>query len=145
MPCHVNLPPWFAASSPPRTYFRFGRYRNPCHPHPLPRASRVSAHQGKVSRLTLAHLRSPMLTHRHSLSLTVTHLSLPDQSPHFLRVHFWPLASAAEMGSHDGVVPGQHRTRRETYSKYNDRTPPFLFPRLIFSFRNLSLTVCGRL
>src|SRR5256885_2173132 len=73
-------------------------------PHPLARASWVSPHQGrvsppqgKVSRLTLAPPRSPMLTDRH---LTLTHLRPLDQSPHLLRVHFWPLASAAEMGSH---------------------------------------------
>jgi hypothetical protein len=71
-------------------------------PHPLARASCVSPHLGSVSRLTLAHRPS----------LTLTHLRPLDQSTHLLRVYFWCLASAAEMGSHDGVVPGLRRRRR---------------------------------
>ena len=49
--------------------------------------------------------------HAHQPSLILTHLYPFDQSPHLLRVHFWPLASAAEMGSHDGVIPRRHSTR----------------------------------
>jgi hypothetical protein len=29
-----------------------------------------------------------------------------------LRVHFWPLASEAEMGSYDGIAPRLRRWRR---------------------------------
>ena len=47
----------------------------------------------------------PSLTLARRSSLTLTHLRPLDQSPHLLRVHFWPLASAAEMGSHGGVAP----------------------------------------
>jgi hypothetical protein len=45
-----------------RTYFRFGRYKNPRRPHPPPRASRVSHHPPQVSGLTLTHPCSPTLT-----------------------------------------------------------------------------------
>jgi hypothetical protein len=80
---------------------RFGPYKSPRRPHPPPRASQVSP-------LTWAY---PLLTHRRPL----------DQSSHPTRVHFGPLASAAKMGSHDGVVPWLHCTRRQAGSKYTFR------------------------
>src|SRR5437868_12503593 len=52
-------------------------------------------------------------------SLALPHRRPLDQSTHLTRVHFGPLASAAKMGSHDGVVPWLHRTRRQVSSKYN--------------------------
>jgi hypothetical protein len=90
--------------SPPRLQvnrgtYRFGRYKNPRRPHPPPRASRVSHHPPQVSGLTLAHPCSPTLTHRRPL----------DQSTPAARVHFWPLVSAAAMGSHGRVVSGLQR------------------------------------
>jgi hypothetical protein len=48
--------------------------------------------------LTYPHLPSPALAHRRPL----------DQSTPAVRVHFWPLVSAAAMGSHGGVVSGLH-------------------------------------
>jgi hypothetical protein len=52
-----------------------------------------------LAALTHAHLPSPALTHRRPL----------DQSTPAARVHFWPLVSAAAMGSHGGVVSGLQR------------------------------------
>ena len=78
---------------------RFGRYKNPRRPHPPPRASRVSHHPPQVSGLTHAHPCSPTLTHRRPL----------DQSIPAARVPFWPLVSAAAIGSHGGVVSGLQR------------------------------------
>src|SRR5437016_13628371 len=46
-----------------RTYFRFGRYKNPRRPHPPPRASPVSRHPPQVTGL--AH---PLLNPSHSPS-----------------------------------------------------------------------------
>jgi len=53
-----------------------------------------------LAALTHAHLPSPALTHRRPL----------DQSTPAARVHFWPLVSAAAMGSHGGVVSGPLNT-----------------------------------
>jgi hypothetical protein len=79
-----------------RTYFRFGRYKNPRRPHPT-------------------------------------------------RVHFGPPASAAKMGSHDGVVSRLHRTRREVGSKCNSELrPPTSHPRVSSSLSPTSLAVCCR-
>jgi hypothetical protein len=54
----------------------------------------VSHHPPQVSGLTHAHLPSPALAHRRPL----------DQSTPAAQVHFWPLVSAAAMGSHGRVV-----------------------------------------
>src|SRR5450432_3691628 len=80
------------------------------------------------------------LARAHRPSLTVTHLRPLDQSPHLLRVHFWPLASAAEMGSHGGVAPGraQHAKGKSTINIAMELSLSHL-PRLVFSFHNLSL------
>jgi hypothetical protein len=47
-----------------------------------------------------------MLTNRQ---FTVTRLRPLGRSAHSLRLHFWLLANAAEMGSYDGVALGLHR------------------------------------
>jgi hypothetical protein len=116
---------------------RFGRYKNPRRPHPPPRASRVSCHPPQVSGLTFAQ---PLA---HPTSLALTHRRPLDHSSHTTRVHFGPLASAAKMGSYDGVVPWLHCTRRQVGSKYNSElgSPT---SRLIFSFLNLSLSAVDR-
>jgi len=81
-----------------------------------------------------AHLRSPLA---HPTLLALAHRRPLDQSSHPTQVQFRPLASAAKMGSHDGVISGLHRTRREVSSKHSSELRPPL-PRLIFSFLNLS-------
>jgi hypothetical protein len=56
---------------------------------------------------TLAGLSpSTSLIQAHGAPLTLTRLSPLDQSTHPPRAHFWPLVSAAKMGSYDGVVFG---------------------------------------
>jgi hypothetical protein len=114
---------WFEFCPPPRLQVnrgtcRFGRYKNPRRPHPPPRASRVSHHPPQVSGLT----------HRRPL----------DQSTPAARVHFWPLVSAAAMGSHDGVVSGCN-----AYETSERSLPP---SRLLFSFSShlaASLSLAG--
>jgi len=44
----------------------------------------------------------------------LTHFRPLDQPTHPLRAHFWLLASAAEMGSHDGVTPGLEKPKWRT-------------------------------
>ena len=101
-----------------------------------PRASQVSCNPPQVSSLTFAH---PLLTQPRS----PTHRRPLDQSSHPTRVHFGPLASAAKMGSHDGVVPWLHCTRRQVGSNYNSElgSPTF---RVSSSFSSTSLAVCRR-
>jgi hypothetical protein len=103
--------------------------RRACRPHPPPRASRVSCHPPQVSGLTFAH---PLLTQPHSPSPTAV------RSTNRVTLRgsiFGPLASAAKMGSHDGVVPWLHCIQRQVGSKYNSELGS---PTFIFSFLNLS-------
>src|SRR5438270_7206735 len=72
--------------------------------------------------------RSPALAYRRPL----------DQSTPAARVHFWPLVSAAAMGSHGGVVSGCN-----AYETSERSLPP---SRLLFSFSShlaASLSLAG--
>src|SRR5271155_5158609 len=56
---------------------------------------------------------------------------------------FWAPASAAKMGSHDGVVSRLHRTRRKVGSKCNSELgSPTSHPRVSSSLSPTSLAVC---
>jgi hypothetical protein len=92
-------PPRFRVN---RTYFRFGRYRNPRRPHPPPRASRVTVtHPRSAASPSLA------LTHRHPL----------DQSTRPTRVHFGPRPAQPKWAHTTVSLPGC--TAREGKSALN--------------------------
>jgi hypothetical protein len=110
---------------------------------PLWNALTASREPGELSTIPgeRPHLRSSLA---HPTSLALTHRRPLDQSIHPTRVHFGPLASAAKMDSHDGVVLWLYCTRRQVGSKCNSElgSPTF---RVSSPFSSTSLTVCRRL
>jgi hypothetical protein len=73
------------------------------------------------------------LTHAYRPSLNFVHLLPLGQSAHPLSVYFWPLASAAEIGSYDSKL----------YTKYHFEVSLSLISSSYFSYRNLF--TCQRL
>jgi hypothetical protein len=125
----VKLPQYLLDTPPPprlpvnRTYFRFGRYKNPRRLHPPPRASRVSRHPPLVSGLTLARPHPPP---------SARPIDSPDAGP------FWAPGQRGQNG-----LPRRCRfpgcTAREGKSALNVTLNWALPPlSLIFSFTNLS-------
>ena len=73
-------------------------------------------------------------------------LRVTQQFQNLIRLrHIISLLRHRSTGTHGSAVHGRHNPEGEICSKYNDGTLPHSYPHLIFSFRNLSLAVRGRL
>jgi hypothetical protein len=120
----THLPPSEITS---KSNFRFGRYKT-------------------LAALTLRPTRAgrhPPLAHPVSRPHPPPSARLID-SPY--AGPLWAPASAAKMGSHDGVVSGLHRTRREVGSKRNSELgSPTSHPRVSSSLSLTSLAACCQL